>query len=575
MKKVVKGNDFTLRVPVMKVVDGERVRFPLPGCTDIMVNLVNAYRRVALEWSIDVKEDNVLLARVEGDRMGLGTYALEVKGKLFGNDWRSNEYEQLGIVDNNASADTVLSGTDEGEPSVDMDTAIIIQTAIQDVPLATEETAGAVIVGDGLAVDDNGRLCAAIHAATAEKAGLVKPGAGLTVADGVLTADVTEDALHGYVDSSITNREAWVKGPGENAVMTVGCRASHGGDTTKGATAKCATAEGELTVASKDDAHAEGYGCEATGFHAHAEGYMCKARGNDSHAEGSATEASDNQAHAEGNLCRALAPNSHAEGEKTTANDQASHSEGYETQASGLRSHAEGDNTQAIGSVSHAEGHYTTASGSNSHAEGIGNIEDKKAIHSVGIGYFASSALTRKNAEYIYNNVDQYSDVKNGYKYLLGVGGYDGMSTDTTKYKSVQEVIAGLERHAEDSAELLAGKADLVDGKVPLEQLGNIDTQLFVVVDALPTEGIKENKIYLVPLSGGMADEISLDKAEAERQNVYVEYVYVDGAWEELGRFTPTVDLSGYATKTELDAVKGSVVAVEAMTDAEIDAALA
>ena len=109
MKKIVRGNDFKLRVPVMKIVDGDKVAFPLPGCTDIKVNIVNQYRRIALSYTIDVSEDNVLLARVEGDKVAVGTYALEVKGKIFGNDWRSNEYEQFQIVDNNASGDTCSS----------------------------------------------------------------------------------------------------------------------------------------------------------------------------------------------------------------------------------------------------------------------------------------------------------------------------------------------------------------------------------------------------------------------------------------------------------------------------------
>ena len=125
MKKIVRGNDFTLRVPVMKIVNGERVAFPLPGCTDIKVNIVNQYRRVALGYTIDVSEDNVLLARVEGDKVAVGTYALEVKGKMFGNDWRSNEYEQFQIVDNNASGDTVFE-PQEGEDSVEMDTALVV-----------------------------------------------------------------------------------------------------------------------------------------------------------------------------------------------------------------------------------------------------------------------------------------------------------------------------------------------------------------------------------------------------------------------------------------------------------------
>lgn len=125
MKRIVRGNDFKLRVPVMKIVDGAKVAFPLPGCTDIKVNIVNQYRRIALSYTIDVSEDNVLLARVEGDKVAVGTYALEVKGKMFGNDWRSNEYEQFQIVDNNASGDTVFE-PQEGEDSVEMDTALVV-----------------------------------------------------------------------------------------------------------------------------------------------------------------------------------------------------------------------------------------------------------------------------------------------------------------------------------------------------------------------------------------------------------------------------------------------------------------
>lgn len=126
MKRIVRGNDFTMRIPVMKIVDGEKVAFPLPGCTDIVVRLCSAYRRLELAYTIDAKEDNVIVARVEGDKIPLGTYALEVRGKIFGNDWRSNEYEQVAIVDRNADADTELGETDEGENSVEMDTAVVV-----------------------------------------------------------------------------------------------------------------------------------------------------------------------------------------------------------------------------------------------------------------------------------------------------------------------------------------------------------------------------------------------------------------------------------------------------------------
>lgn len=126
MKKIVKGNDFTLKIPVMKMVEGQLRAFPLPACTDVVVQVCNQFRRIPLAFSIDVKEDNVLLARVDGDKMSIGTYAIEVKGKIFGNDWRSNEYPQFAIVANNADADTEFGTTDEGDNSVEMDTALVI-----------------------------------------------------------------------------------------------------------------------------------------------------------------------------------------------------------------------------------------------------------------------------------------------------------------------------------------------------------------------------------------------------------------------------------------------------------------
>lgn len=141
--------------------------------------------------------------------------------------------------------------------------------------------------------------------------------------------------------------------------------------------------------------------------------------------------ASNNYSFAQGCNAKALGSCAHAEGYGTTANDSQAHAEGYYTLAKNVGSHAEGN--------------YTKASGLYAHAQGTYNVDDKNAIHSVGIG----NSTTRKNAEYIYvkNDTDstsQIDDPKNGYKYLIGVGGYDGISTDNTTYKSVQEVIADL-----------------------------------------------------------------------------------------------------------------------------------
>lgn len=122
MKKIVRGNDFTLRIPVKKIVNGESVSFPLSDCTDIAVHVVSKYKRTALPYTIDKESDDVLLADVDGTALSLGTYALEVTGKLEDANWRSYELEQFAIVDNNASSDTVFEdNTAEGDANIEGD----------------------------------------------------------------------------------------------------------------------------------------------------------------------------------------------------------------------------------------------------------------------------------------------------------------------------------------------------------------------------------------------------------------------------------------------------------------------
>lgn len=70
---------------------------------------------------------------------------------------------------------------------------------------------------------------------------------------------------------------------------------------------------------------------------------------------------------------------------------------------------------------------------------------------------------------------------------------------------------------------------------------GNItlDLSIYQVVSTLPSQDIDPNKIYLV-----------LD-SEGEEQNLYKEYIYVNDAWELLGTYKATVDLTDYLTKDE------------------------
>lgn len=78
------------------------------------------------------------------------------------------------------------------------------------------------------------------------------------------------------------------------------------------------------------------------------------------------------------------------------------------------------------------------------------------------------------------------------------------------------------------------------NGSVPIEQLSNIDTTLFLIVRELPTTDIKTNKIYLVPNQDGQGN------------NIYVEYLYVENVWEKLGEFKPEVNLSEYVKSNDI-----------------------
>ena len=73
-------------------------------------------------------------------------------------------------------------------------------------------------------------------------------------------------------------------------------------------------------------------------------------------------------------------------------------------------------------------------------------------------------------------------------------------------------------------------------GNVPIDQLANIDTDLFIVVSELPTEDIKESKIYCIK-----------DTSSTAQDNGYIEYAYINNKWEKIGEFQAKPDLSGYA----------------------------
>ena len=72
---------------------------------------------------------------------------------------------------------------------------------------------------------------------------------------------------------------------------------------------------------------------------------------------------------------------------------------------------------------------------------------------------------------------------------------------------------------------------------IPKGEAGSIK---FEIVNELPSTGA-DDTIYLVPITPDVSG------------NNYAEYIYINGAWELLGKIGVQVDLSGYYTKTETD----------------------
>lgn len=101
------------------------------------------------------------------------------------------------------------------------------------------------------------------------------------------------------------------------------------------------------------------------------------------------------------------------------------------------------------------------------------------------------------------------------------------------------------------------------------DAIGAIDKEVFIFADALPTEDIKTNKIYVIPTTGA-----------TETGNIYTEYLYKADTqtWEKIGEFKADQDLTNFYTKsetynrTEIDTKIGNADSSEYLTQAQYDA---
>lgn len=243
-------------------------------------------------------------------------------------------------------------------------------------------------------------------------------------------------------------------------------------------------------------------------------------------AEGVETSASKEGAHAEGSKTVAKGAYSHAEGTSTKTSGQGAHAEGWISHAKGIWAHAEGYEVRALGHITHAEGIYNY-------------YDSTDFIRILGVG---SSDSDRINAEVVYikrgdASLPDTSDPKNGYKYLLGIGGYTGKNI-TEGMKSIQEVISNLEsRIAILEAKKSKPKTQYIIGKaIPIGKLnGGARLNAYAVAN-----GMLQLKLTRLPGYGSYIDWenplVYLDKSKELLKDV-TWHIFVDNNEVVTGKF--------------------------------------
>lgn len=151
---------------------------------------------------------------------------------------------------------------------------------------------------------------------------------------------------------------------------------------------------------------------------------------------------------------------------------------------------------------------------------------------------------TKEEVDEAIDNVDVTEQLQNYYT-KEEIEGKKYLTEVPSEYITEEELADTLDiitEMGEDITSLEENKQDKLTQGTGIKIENNVISldysyDLFEVVTELPTENISDNKIYLVKDTDG------------GEENAFVEYIYVDGKFEEVGKFKTTVDLTGYATE--------------------------
>lgn len=150
------------------------------------------------------------------------------------------------------------------------------------------------------------------------------------------------------------------------------------------------------------------------------------------------------------------------------------------------------------------------------------------------------------------NKDSQGNDILTLSKNGLGINLSD--TAKKSEVKKLQCAVSQLEQEKQDK--LTAGEGLQIKDNV----ISLVNPELFKIVQSLDeVVDPKENIIYLVPAE------------KKEEKDIFIEYIWVDGAWEKIGEFNPDIDLSDYYKKEEVDALLEEKASESALTEVAED----
>ena len=108
MKSIVRGNDFTIQIPVRQTSDEGIVAVDLTKCSELRVVLSGDLGSYEPSFVISDTDTSLLICSVDGSLLPRGVYSVDVNGEYYGIQWRSVKVEQIRIVEHDDDADEVI-----------------------------------------------------------------------------------------------------------------------------------------------------------------------------------------------------------------------------------------------------------------------------------------------------------------------------------------------------------------------------------------------------------------------------------------------------------------------------------